>query len=368
MSKRHAQKRAAKAARRKKLVSERRKAALAESHVSLATRVRRMAVAPMHSCLMGEALFDTGGGYLVLARKGLDGRVAVAIFLLDTYCVGVKDVILRVDVASTLEPLIQGLDDLQPMVAIEPARARKLLRDLVAWSRSIGLAPHPDFTAAESLFGDVSIDGCNESFSFGKDGKPLLMRGPSDTPARIRQRIEALRRTVGDDGFEYVLEVGMDDDEDLFDDEDADESFDAEIDDAVEAATGVRYDPHVAPVSASWLEIDEDERIMLVEAFHRRAEVEVPDLKVHATMHVIIENQVAMGDELPVRRAIERLMGEGLDRHDAIHAVASVFVAHLTETSKANAPNNDAYNAAVERLTAESWQAEFGSTAEDEGP
>lgn len=365
MSKRHALKRAAKVAQRKKLAAERRKAAVAESQMSLATRVRRMAVAPMHSCLIGEALFEIGSGYLVLARKALDGRIAMAIFLLDTYCVGVKDVILRVDVASKLEALIQGLDDVQPMVAIEPARARKLLRDLVAWSRSIGLPPHPDFTTAESLFGDVSVDACNDSFEFGKDGKPLLMRGPSDTPARIRKRIEALRRTVGNDGFEYVLEVGMDDDEDLFDnDADTDQFFDGEIDDAVESATGLRYDPHVAPVSARWLEIDEDERIMLVEAYHRRAEVGVPNLKVHA----IIENQVAMGDELPVRRAIERLMGGGLDRHDAVHAVGSVLAAHLTDTLKANAPNNEAYNAAVERLTAESWRAEFESTAEDEDP
>lgn len=370
MSKNHAQKRAAKAARRKKLVAERRKADAAESQVSLATRVRRMAVAPMHSCLIGAALFEIGSGYLVLARKALDGRIAMAIFLLDTYCVGVKDVILRVDVASELESLIQGLDDVQPMVAIEPARARKLLRDLVAWSRSIGLAPHPDFTVAESLFGDVSVDACNESFSFGKDGKPMLMRGPGDTPARIRQRIEALRRTVGDDGFEYVLEVGMDDDADFFDDEgaDTDEFLDAEIDDAVESVTGLRYDPHVAPVSASWLEIGEDERIMLAEAYHRQAEVEVPTLRGHAIMHVIIENQVAMGDELPVRRAIERLMGEGLDRHDAVHAVGSVLAAHLTDTLRVDAPNNEAYYAAVERLTAESWRAAFESIAEDQSP
>lgn len=241
----------------------------------------------------------------------------MATFLLDIYCVGVKDVVLRVDEASEIERFMDALEEGQPMIAIEPARARKLLHDLVAWSRSIGLAPHPDYAAGELLFGDVPADSSDAGFRFGKDGKPLLIQGPSDTPARIRKRIEALRRTVGDDGFDYMLEV--DGDDDRFDDD-----FDPEIEDAIESATGMRYDPEVEPDPSKWQELDEQERITLAEAYHRRAGIEVPEMTVHAIAHAIIENQVAVGDALPVRRAIERLMGEGLDRHDAVHAVGSV--------------------------------------------
>lgn len=365
MKKQHAQKRAAKAARRKKVLAERRKAAIAETQMSLATRIRRMAGAPIHSCLISETLFELGKGYLFLARKAADGRTALAVFLLDVYCVGVKDVILRLEEASAIERFLESLGQAEPMVAIEPTRARKLLRDLVAWSRSIGLAPHPDYAAAEPLFGDVSADASDESFSFGKDGKPFLITGPTDTPARIRKRIEALRRTVGDGGFDYILEVEGDDDgfgEDDIDDND----FDPEIDDAIESVTGVRYDPEVAPDPSRWQELDEQERIMLTEAYHRRAGIEVPNMTLHATVHAIIENQVAMGDESPTRRAIERLMGEGLDRHDAVHAVASVLAAHINDTLQAGSPNNKAYDEAVERLTAESWRADFGREAEDE--
>lgn len=364
MANRHAQKRAAKAARRKKLLTERRKAAIAESQMSLATRVRRMAGAPIHSCLVSERLFEIGQGYLALARKAADGRMAVALFLLDTFCVGVKDVILRVDEASEVERFLEAAGATQVMAAIEPARARKLLRDLVAWSRALGLAPHIDYAAAEPMFGDVSGDASDESFSFGRDGKPFLLPGPTDTPARTRKRIEALRRSVGDGGFDYVLDV----EDDFFDDEDIDfnDESDAEVDDAIEAATGVRYDPEVPPEPSRWQMIDEQERILLAEAYHRRAGIEVPNMTVHATVHVIIENQAATGDELPVRRAIERLMGEGLDRHDAVHAVASVLAGHLNDTLKAGVPDNEAYNQAVERLTAESWRKDFGPDAEHE--
>jgi hypothetical protein len=366
MKKQHAQKRAAKAARRKKLLTERRKTAMAESQMSLTTRIRRMAGAPIHSCLISEPLFAIGEGYLVLARKAADGRMALIVFLLDVYCVGVKDVILRVDEASEIERFMEALGQAQPMAAIEPTRARRLVRDLVAWSRSIGLAPHPDYAAAEPLFGDVSADASDESFRFGKDGKPFLITGPSDTPARIRKRIEALRRTVGDGGFDYILEVEGDDDDFGEDGFDSDDDYDPEIDDAIESVTGLRYDPEVAPDPSRWQEIDEQERILLVEAYHRRAEIEMPNMKVHATVHAIIENQVAMGDELPARRAIERLMGEGLDRHDAVHAVGSVLAAHINDALKAGGPNKESYDAAVERLTAESWLKDFGPEAEGE--
>src|SRR5260221_9409185 len=162
MKKQHAQKRAAKAARRKKVLAERRKAAIAETQMSLATRIRRMAGAPIHSCLISETLAELGKGYLVLARKAADGRMAVTVFLLDVYCVGVKDIILRVAEASEIERFMEALREAQPMVAIEPTRARKLLRNLVAWSRSIGLAPHSDYAAAEPLFGDVSPNATDE--------------------------------------------------------------------------------------------------------------------------------------------------------------------------------------------------------------
>lgn len=93
--------------------------------------------------------------------------------------------------------------------------------------------------------------------------------------------------------------------------------------------------------------------------------MEVPNL-LHATIHVVIENQAAFGDELPVRRTIERLMSEGLDRHDAVHAVGSVLTAHITNTIKAGAANPEAYDEAVDRQTAELWRAEIERGAEDD--
>jgi Domain of unknown function (DUF1841) len=118
------------------------------------------------------------------------------------------------------------------------------------------------------------------------------------------------------------------------------------------------YDPAVAPDPAHWLALGEEERLDLVMGYHRRAGIFPPSESMHAAIHVGIENQIALGDELPTRQAVDRLMGEGLDRHEAVHAVGSVLTDQLVEAVKdpeAKAVSQEAYNAAVEELTVERW-------------
>jgi hypothetical protein len=120
------------------------------------------------------------------------------------------------------------------------------------------------------------------------------------------------------------------------------------------------YDPERGPEPESWLELDEQERILLVEAWHRGARIRLPNVTAHATLHAIVENQIALNLE-PVVRAMHRLRKEGLTRHDAVHAIGSVVAEHLFGILKTN-QNDDAatsqarYYAAVERLTAVSWR------------
>ena len=120
-----------------------------------------------------------------------------------------------------------------------------------------------------------------------------------------------------------------------------------------------RYDPQHAPDPEAWLALDEAERIELVLQYHRRARVRVPNSRLHATIHVIVENQVALGDEIPVRRTLERLRAEGLDRHDAVHAIGSVTAKHIYDLLKEGPPAGDPnkpYWAELENLTAEGWR------------
>jgi hypothetical protein len=118
-----------------------------------------------------------------------------------------------------------------------------------------------------------------------------------------------------------------------------------------------QYDPERAPDSAEWLELDEQERIILIEEYHRSKRIKLPNLTAHAAFHAIIENQIAEGLE-SVLRAMARLANEGMSRHDAVHAISFVVAEHVHDLFKSkDATTSQArYNAAVERLSAKSWR------------
>jgi hypothetical protein len=56
-----------------------------------------------------------------------------------------------------------------------------------------------------------------------------------------------------------------------------------------------KYDPDRAPDPARWLAGDELHLTDVIMRYHRRTGVEVPKPRAHAAMHLIVENQVAMG-------------------------------------------------------------------------
>jgi hypothetical protein len=194
-----AARRAAKANRRKAIVAEKRKAELLAGTV--AERVRRAASTPIRHCLLTKALFEVGIGTLILTRGITLDHLTMGTFLVDVYCLGIKDVLFRSIAAAELEMYLATADTSVP---IDPSQARKLLRDVAVWSESIGFLPHRDFAAVERLFGDVSIEACDATFQFGRDGKPVYMPGPLESADQVRRRMAQLRTRFGDECLELM--------------------------------------------------------------------------------------------------------------------------------------------------------------------
>jgi HD superfamily phosphodiesterase len=121
----------------------------------------------------------------------------------------------------------------------------------------------------------------------------------------------------------------------------------------------LQYDPHEHIKSDAWLALDESERMQLVRRYHRRERIRLPNETIHAVVHVIVENQVSLGDAFPAKAALLRLMKEGLDRHEAIHAIGSVLSEKLFEVMSKREAGDDLnadYMEKLRSLTAESWR------------
>lgn len=106
-----------------------------------------------------------------------------------------------------------------------------------------------------------------------------------------------------------------------------------------------------------WDVLDDDERISVVMEHHLEAGKELPNEYSHGLLHVVVENQIALGEETPVEAVLRRLVDENLDRHDAVHAIASILINHMHELMHGEdaALDNDDYYAELKKLTAEKW-------------
>jgi hypothetical protein len=124
------------------------------------------------------------------------------------------------------------------------------------------------------------------------------------------------------------------------------------------------YDPDTSPGAADWLQTDEGERIELVSAYHRRSRIELPNSQLHAVVHVVVENQIALGEKVVVD-TMARLRADGLSRHEALHAIGSVLAENLYELMQEDQRAADApyrrYLERLQRLTAESWSSGPGT-------
>jgi hypothetical protein len=123
----------------------------------------------------------------------------------------------------------------------------------------------------------------------------------------------------------------------------------------------MHYDANKAPDPETWLALDEQKRIDRAIEYHRRYHLPMGgNAKLHGAAHVIVENQLALGDPPAVREALARLMGEGLDRHDALHAVGSVVMGIVFDAVAKNSGSdiNARYGRELAELTAAGWRAE----------
>jgi hypothetical protein len=98
-------------------------------------------------------------------------------------------------------------------------------------------------------------------------------------------------------------------------------------------------------------------------AYHRRYHLPIgQNPRMHGVAHVIVENQVAAGDATVVPATLARLMHEGLNRHDAIHAIGSILIGIIfdmaTKKTGADVDINAKYGCELAALTAAGWRAQ----------
>ena len=218
-------KRQKKLAKRKAQRKEKAKKLTVQQQQQLAYQTNRFAIAaryPLHQCLSNIAVFAGGMGTVVISRTAPNGDIVMGVFLLDTFCLGVKSAFARVLLPHEYDEMIAQMRQGEMLQVVEPSYARKLVEESIVYAATLGFKPDPDYYTAKEIFGDIDASECTDQFTFGKEGKPFYMSGPLDSPLKRRQIVTTLENNVGVGNFNFMIHTdgGFD-----FDD---DEQFDAD--------------------------------------------------------------------------------------------------------------------------------------------
>jgi len=179
-------------------------------NLSFADRLGAADRFPLLHCTVNAAELDRQGiGWVCVSRELPNGSVANALFLVDRYCLGVKNAIAQVLSRFVYEDKVVRKLRAGGMAAQDwdLAAARKLVEDAVAYAAQFGFAPHPDYEQARAIFGSVDPASCTQTFEFGKDGKPFYISGPNDSMVRSRQILKALDQHCGAGGFDTIVRL-----------------------------------------------------------------------------------------------------------------------------------------------------------------
>lgn len=126
---------------------------------------------------------------VMVVRPDQRSRSLVCVYLVDTFCLGVKNVIGPETVSNNRLPKLRytvfaGYDELPVHAPLE--LAQHLVFGAVKFAREFGFEPHPDFAAAADHLGAWS-GRC--PIQFGYKGSPFYIQGPHDD-------VESIARTL----------------------------------------------------------------------------------------------------------------------------------------------------------------------------
>lgn len=139
-----------------------------------------------------------GVALVLVARATRHDRVSVGGFLLDTFCLGVKNVLGPEEMRERdLPAFVRMYFVAFPSAALSAPieLARHLVFGCAAYAGVLGFSPHPDFDALRGHLGELD-EPC--AITFGQRGRPLYVPGPHDDPDSV---LETLLATLGSDGF-----------------------------------------------------------------------------------------------------------------------------------------------------------------------
>jgi hypothetical protein len=170
--------------------------------------LRQARTYPFEGCWVQETWKDGGLAVVVVARRQPNGNLAFGNYLVDYYCLGLKDTYWNVDIPAGIfrnDAMPKMYQASGRPISISPDLAHEIIYGAIDYAAQYGFHPPRDFRDSQLLLAPPEMHPRSGAVEFGKDGQPFYIAGPHDNPDAIMRQ---LLRTAGEGHFHYFMPLG----------------------------------------------------------------------------------------------------------------------------------------------------------------
>ena len=190
--------------------SERRRSAQQASTWSprdVLAHVRQARSYPIEGCWIMPGWEQGGIAVIVVARRQPNGNIVYGNYLVDYYCLGLKNTFFNGDIPAgqfhreILPEIMQGNEPQE----ISPALAHEIIYGAIEYAQQYGFRPQRDYRRSQYILDPPGTYPRTGAIEFGFEGKPFFISGPYDNvDAVLRQ----LSRTAGEGNYNFMAGLG----------------------------------------------------------------------------------------------------------------------------------------------------------------
>jgi hypothetical protein len=149
----------------------------------------RARLLPVYKCSINQGWAETGLAHIYVLRKHVNGHITAGIYLVDTFCAGVKDTFAFFNISETEFNARTGYYPVE-QEDCSYELAHNIIYGAIAFAEDYGIAPHPDFNLTRYILEEDTEAIPFLELEFGRNGKPFLVLTSHPRDAYFLRQLE----------------------------------------------------------------------------------------------------------------------------------------------------------------------------------
>lgn len=156
---------------------------------------------PISECYISANWETVGTTWVLVVRRQDNGKFAVASYLIDRWCLGLRDSIYGIHMGPDF--VEEAKHSIQNPVLIDYPTAHNIIFGAIRYADSIGFKPHNSWRKSQYVLErEDSVE--RQALEFGKDGRPIFAPAKDESPIFIKHILERLNKKIGRKSYLYV--------------------------------------------------------------------------------------------------------------------------------------------------------------------